>query len=143
MGAREHRCFWRQQRLRNNLGKIVIRAGQRCLIAYDTQGESSGSFAVGQLVLTYGGRTDGLFHRSIQESGSASTAWCNSSAWYEPIYNKIVEQTKCTNAINTLECLRTRSYKTIYPFLNPNKIAGPGWYPVRKRITRQPCGVSL
>ena len=40
-------------------------------------GESAGSFAVGQLLMSYGGRTDGLFHRSIQESGSAATAWYN------------------------------------------------------------------
>ena len=92
-------------------------------------GESAGSFAVGQLVMSYGGRTDGLFHRSIQESGSASTAWCNSSAWYQPIYDRIVDQTKCTEAIDTLECLRTIPYKTIYPFLNSSAITGPGWYP--------------
>ncbi|KAK7924191.1 Alpha/Beta hydrolase protein [Apiospora marii] len=54
-------------------------------------GESSGSFA-GQLLMTYGGRTDGLFHRSIQESGSAATAWYNGSDWYQPIYDKIVSQ---------------------------------------------------
>ena len=37
-------------------------------------GESAGSFAVGQLLLSYGGRTENLFHRTIQESGSATTA---------------------------------------------------------------------
>ena len=79
--------------------------------------------------MTYGGRTDGLFHRSIQESGSASTAWCNSSSWYQPIYDKIVDQVNCTDAINTLECLRNVPYKTLYPFLNSSAIDGPGWYP--------------
>ena len=79
--------------------------------------------------MTYGGRTDGLFHRSIQESGSAATAWCNSSSWYQPIYDKIVDQCNCTNAIDTLECLRTIPYKAIYPFLNSSAINGPGWYP--------------
>lgn len=54
------------------------------------QGESSGSFAVGQLLLSYGGRSDGLFHRSIQESGSAATAWYNGTQWYQPIYDNIV-----------------------------------------------------
>ncbi|KAF2738424.1 alpha/beta-hydrolase [Polyplosphaeria fusca] len=92
-------------------------------------GESAGSFAVGQLLLSYGGRTDGLFHRSIQESGSAATAWYNGSDWYQPIYNKIVEQTNCTNWPDTLECLRTIPYEVIYPFLDSSKVDGPGFYP--------------
>ncbi|KAI0541187.1 Alpha/Beta hydrolase protein [Xylaria digitata] len=92
-------------------------------------GESAGSFAVGQLLMTYGGRTDGLFHRSIQESGSAATAWYNGSDWYQPIYDKIVEQANCTQAIDTLKCLRTVDYETIFPFLNSSTVTGPGWYP--------------
>ncbi|KAH7018608.1 Alpha/Beta hydrolase protein [Microdochium trichocladiopsis] len=66
-------------------------------------GESSGSFAVGQLLLSYGGRTDGLFHGSIQESGGASTAY--------------------------LACLRTVPYDELYPLINPELYLGPGWYP--------------
>jgi len=92
-------------------------------------GESAGSFAVGQLLMTYGGRTDGLFHRSIQESGSAATAWYNGTDWYQPIYNKIVDQSNCTEAIDTLECLRAVPYETIYPFLNSSAVTPPGWYP--------------
>lgn len=79
--------------------------------------------------MSYGGRTDGLFHHSIQESGSAATAWYNGSDWYQPIYQKIVDQVNCTDAIDTLECLRTVPYKTIYPFLISSNIEGPGWYP--------------
>ncbi|GME48397.1 extracellular lipase [Neofusicoccum parvum] len=92
-------------------------------------GESSGSFAVGQLLMTYGGRTDGLFHRSIQESGSAATAWYNGSSWYQPIYDKIVDQVNCSAAIDTLACLRTVPYNTLYPFLNSSIVGGPGFYP--------------
>ncbi|PVI00202.1 alpha/beta-hydrolase [Periconia macrospinosa] len=92
-------------------------------------GESAGSFAVGQLVMSYGGRTDNLFHRSIQESGSAATAWYNGSDWYQPIYNKIVQQTNCTDAVDTLECLRTIPYETIFPFMDSSKVDGPGFYP--------------
>ncbi|KAI0419171.1 alpha/beta-hydrolase [Xylaria grammica] len=92
-------------------------------------GESAGSFAVGQLLMSYGGRTDGLFHRSIQESGSAATAWYNGSDWYQPIYDKIVEQVNCTQAIDTLKCLRSVDYEVIFPFLNSSTVAGPGWYP--------------
>ncbi|KAI1170255.1 alpha/beta-hydrolase [Nemania sp. FL0916] len=92
-------------------------------------GESAGSFAVAQLLMSYGGRTDGLFHRSIQESGSAATAWYNGSDWYQPIYDKLVGQVKCTEAPDTLECLRTVPYNVIYPFLNSSVITKPGFYP--------------
>ncbi|ORY66514.1 Alpha/Beta hydrolase protein [Pseudomassariella vexata] len=92
-------------------------------------GESAGSFAVGQLLLTYGGRTDGLFHRSIQESGSATTAWYNGSDWYQPIYDKIVDQVNCTDVPDTLACLRTVDYEVLYPFMASSKVKGPGFYP--------------
>lgn len=92
-------------------------------------GESAGSFAIGQLLMTYGGQTSNLFHRSIQESGSASTAWYNGSSWYQPIYDKIVAQTNCSSAIDTLACLRTIPYQTIYPFMDSSKVDGPGFYP--------------
>ncbi|EME41603.1 hypothetical protein DOTSEDRAFT_73876 [Dothistroma septosporum NZE10] len=92
-------------------------------------GESAGSFAVGQLLLMYGGRADGLFHGSIQQSGSAATAWYNGSDWYQPIYDKIVSQVNCTEAIDTLACLRTVSYEQLYPYLNSSIVGGPGWYP--------------
>lgn len=91
-------------------------------------GESAGSFAVGQLTMSYGGQTDNLFHRTIQESGSAATAWYNGSDWYQPIYNNIVNQANCSNAIDTLACLRTVPYEAMRPLLAaPSQ--GPGWYP--------------
>lgn len=90
-------------------------------------GESSGSFAVGQLLMTYGGRTDGLFHASIQESGSASTAWYNGTDWYQPIFDSIVDSVNCTDAIDTLECLRNVPYETLYPYMQTD--IGPGFYP--------------
>ncbi|CAK4030985.1 Hypothetical predicted protein [Lecanosticta acicola] len=92
-------------------------------------GESAGSFAIGQLLMTYGGRSDNLFHGFIQESGSAATAWYNGSDWYQPIYDKIVNQVDCTDAIDTLECLRTVPYEDLYPFMNSSTVAGPGFYP--------------
>lgn len=79
--------------------------------------------------MSYGGRTDNLFHRSIQESGSAATAWYNGSDWYQPIYDKIVSQTNCTDYPDTLECLRTVPYSAIYPFMDSSKVGGPGFYP--------------
>ncbi|KAJ1337383.1 acetylcholinesterase [Microdochium nivale] len=92
-------------------------------------GESSGSFAVGQLLLSYGGRSDGLFHGSIQESGGATTAWYNGTDWYQPTYNKIVAGVNCTDAADTLACLRTVPYDKLYPLIDPALYPGPGWYP--------------
>lgn len=90
-------------------------------------GESAGSFAVGQLLLSYNGRTDGLFHQSIQESGSASTAWYNGSDWYQPLYDRIVRNANCSAAVDTLACLRTVPYTILYPLMNTS-IAGD-FYP--------------
>lgn len=92
-------------------------------------GESAGSFAVGQLLMSYGGRTDNLFHRSIQESGSAATAWYNGSDWYQPVYDNIVNKANCSDEVDTLNCLRTVPYDDLRPLLAaPSQ--GPGWYPV-------------
>ena len=79
--------------------------------------------------MSYGGVTDGLFHRTIQESGSATTAWKNGSEWYQPIYDKIVSQVSCDAAIDTLECLRKVPYPELYPFMNSSIVGGPGFYP--------------
>lgn len=92
-------------------------------------GESAGSFAVGQLLLSYGGRSDGLFHRSIQESGSATTAWYNGSDWYQPLYNQIVNQVNCSDTPDTLSCLRGIDYDVLYPIMGSSQFAGPGFYP--------------
>ncbi|KAI5361635.1 Putative carboxylesterase, type B, carboxylesterase type B, active, alpha/Beta hydrolase [Septoria linicola] len=73
-------------------------------------GESSGSFAVGQLLLSYGGRTDGL-----------STAQSRSQAQQLRLGTMA--------ATDTLACLRTLEYDEICPLLNYSNIAGPGWYP--------------
>lgn len=92
-------------------------------------GESAGSFAVGQLLISYGGERDNLFHHTIQESGSAATAWYNGSDWYQPIYDNIVNKANCTDEVDTLACLRTVPYKLMLPLLAaPSQ--GPGWYPV-------------
>jgi carboxylesterase type B len=93
-------------------------------------GESAGSFAVGQLLMSYGGRTDGLFHRSIQQSGSASTAWYNGTQWYQPLYDRLVAETGCAGSVDTLDCLRTVPYSTLYPLLSTSHVVGPGFYPV-------------
>ncbi|EOD43180.1 putative lipase 3 precursor protein [Neofusicoccum parvum UCRNP2] len=60
---------------------------------------------------------------------SVEIAWYNGSSWYQPIYDKIVDQVNCSAAIDTLACLRTVPYDTLYPFLNSSIVGGPGFYP--------------
>ncbi|KAK3375698.1 Alpha/Beta hydrolase protein [Lasiosphaeria ovina] len=90
-------------------------------------GESAGSFAVGQMLMSYGGRADGLFHRSIQQSGSAATAWYNGTEWYQPIYDNLVRRAGCADAPDTLACLRSVPYATLYPLLSSS--SKPSFYP--------------
>ncbi|RDW75951.1 hypothetical protein BP5796_06772 [Coleophoma crateriformis] len=88
------------------------------------QGESSGSFMVGQLIVAGAGKTEQLFHQSIQESGSASTGTYNTTEWYEPKFQFILNYTNC----DSLACLRHLPYETLYPALN-GSVSG-SWYPV-------------
>jgi carboxylesterase type B len=93
-------------------------------------GESSGAFAVGQLLMAYGGKKlDGLFHQTIAESGSASSTSYNGTDWHQPIYNRIVDAVGCGRSDDTLDCLRSVPYDTLYPHLDFSTLPGPGWYP--------------
>lgn len=56
-------------------------------------------------------------------------AWYNGSDWYQPIYDKIVDQVNCSDVSDTLACLRTVDYDTLYPFMASSKVSGPGFYP--------------
>ncbi|OKL59938.1 hypothetical protein UA08_04862 [Talaromyces atroroseus] len=71
-------------------------------------GESAGANSVGTHLVAYGGRDDGLFRAAIAESGGPTplSYYVNASAW-EPNYQKIVQLANCSNAADTLACLRT------------------------------------
>ncbi|KAI9737703.1 MAG: hypothetical protein M1818_005707 [Claussenomyces sp. TS43310] len=88
------------------------------------QGESSGSFMVGQLIVAGAGKWEPLFHQSIQESGSATTGTYNGTDWYEPKFQQLLNNTGC----DSLACLRDLPYEKIYPAMN-GSVSG-SWYPV-------------
>ncbi|TAQ88359.1 hypothetical protein B7494_g3302 [Chlorociboria aeruginascens] len=88
------------------------------------QGESSGSFMVGQLIVAGAGKDEQLFHQAIQESGSATTGTYNGTDWYEPQFRGILNLTNC----NSLKCLREIPYEQLYPAMNYS-LSG-AWYPV-------------
>lgn len=35
----------------------------------------------------------------------------------------------CSEAIDTLECLRTVAFEDLLPYVNSSAVLGPGWYP--------------
>lgn len=71
-------------------------------------GESAGANSVGTHLIAYGGRDDGLFRAAIAESGAPTplSYYINASAW-EPNYQQIIQLAGCSNASDSLACLRT------------------------------------
>ncbi|KAH8152546.1 uncharacterized protein LAJ45_03386 [Morchella importuna] len=89
-------------------------------------GESAGAFSVGNHLLAYGGRDDGLFRAAILQSGNAIGPPHNDTRWYQPLYDRITTTTGCYNATDTLQCLREVPYDSIYPAMN----VGYEWFAV-------------
>ena len=121
------------------------------------QGESSGSFMVGQLIVAGAGKWEPLFHQSIQESGSASTGTCEFPkimlkdvvVLFFQLLKDIVHMGALTRAsldngtdwyepkfqtllndtgCDSLACLRKLPYEALYPAMN-GSVSG-SWYPV-------------
>ncbi|KAJ5622170.1 Triacylglycerol lipase (LipA) [Penicillium herquei] len=74
-------------------------------------GESAGAYSVGDQLVTNGGDNEGLFRAAIMDSGNAVGPPYNGTEWHQPMYDGIVERAGCSNATNTLECLRNLSYE--------------------------------
>ncbi|KAJ5659236.1 hypothetical protein N7507_005687 [Penicillium longicatenatum] len=77
-------------------------------------GESAGAYSVGDHLVTNGGDNEGLFRAAIMDSGNAVGPPYNGTEWHQPMYDGIVERAGCSNATNTLECLRDLPYETFY-----------------------------
>ncbi|RAK72680.1 carotenoid ester lipase-like protein precursor [Aspergillus fijiensis CBS 313.89] len=70
-------------------------------------GESSGGISVGHHFLAFGGRDDGLFSGGIAESGGPLTPSALISLDQQDVfYEKVLNQTNCTGASDTIDCLR-------------------------------------
>ncbi|KAJ6180361.1 hypothetical protein N7519_010822 [Penicillium mononematosum] len=81
-------------------------------------GESAGAYSVGAHLVTNNGDNEGLFRAAILDSGSAVGPPYNGTEWHQPMYNRIVERTGCTNSTNTLQCLRELPYAALYSNAN-------------------------
>ncbi|KAH6976885.1 Alpha/Beta hydrolase protein [Ilyonectria destructans] len=70
-------------------------------------GESAGASSVGQHLIAYGGRDEGLFSGAIAQSGCplSSSSYRNATET-EAYSNKVLEETGCTEAKDQLSCLR-------------------------------------
>ncbi|KAJ5734318.1 Triacylglycerol lipase (LipA) [Penicillium malachiteum] len=77
-------------------------------------GESAGAYSVGDQLVTNGGDNEGLFRAAIMDSGNAVGPPYNGTEWHQPMYDGIVERAGCSNATNTLECLRNLPYEEFY-----------------------------
>jgi carboxylesterase type B len=70
-------------------------------------GESAGASSVGQHLIAYGGRDEGLFSAAIAQSGGPLLPSSYRNATETEVYsNKILKETGCTEAKDQLSCLR-------------------------------------
>ena len=71
-------------------------------------GQSAGSMSIAHQMLAYGGRDDHLFHGALMDSGFSTSQfyWAASGPQYQSAYDAVVNYTNCSNAADTLQCLR-------------------------------------
>ncbi|KAH6882862.1 Alpha/Beta hydrolase protein [Alternaria rosae] len=79
-------------------------------------GESAGAYSVGDHIAAYNGDNEGLFRAAILESGNAVGAPLNGTDWYQHMYDNLTESVGCSDAKDTLQCLRDVPYETIAPY---------------------------
>lgn len=78
------------------------------------QGESAGAASVGFHLLANGGRDDGLFSAAICQSGGPYYFGSfTPAAQSEKTYESVLKSTNCTNAYDTLQCLRAAPFETL------------------------------
>lgn len=82
-------------------------------------GESAGGSSVGFQLTAYNGRDDHLFRGAIMESGNpVYYHGFNGSIYYEPLYQSLLANVSCTQAPDTLECLRQVPYALLNAAFN-------------------------
>lgn len=79
-------------------------------------GESAGAYSVGDHLNVDKGDNQGLFRAAILESGNSVGAPLNSTHWYQPMYDNLTASVGCSDAEDTLQCLRDVPYEKIAPY---------------------------
>ncbi|KAJ6099697.1 extracellular lipase [Penicillium canescens] len=78
------------------------------------QGESAGAASVGFHLLANGGRNDGLFNAAICQSGGPYYFGSfTSDAQSDKTYRSVLKASNCTDAHDTLQCLRAAPFDTL------------------------------
>ncbi|KAF2726003.1 carboxylesterase family protein-like protein [Polychaeton citri CBS 116435] len=90
-------------------------------------GESAGASSIGRHLTAYNGRDDHLFRAAIMESGNPIhyTAM-NTSSFYQPRYEALIEATNCSTTTDTLDCLRRVPFEELNSVLNTTQF-NTGW----------------
>ena len=82
-------------------------------------GESAGALSVGFHLVAYNGRDDHLFRGAIMESGNSLQANAMFTAdYYTPMYQAMVDNVGCTEALDVLACLRATPFDTMNAAIN-------------------------
>ncbi|KAJ5886953.1 uncharacterized protein N7473_009627 [Penicillium subrubescens] len=81
-------------------------------------GESAGGMSVGYQLTAYGGRDDKLFRAGIMESGGSISASTGNFTTYQSSYDTLAASVNCSNAVDSLQCLREVPFETLNSVLN-------------------------
>lgn len=88
-------------------------------------GESAGAFSVGYHLIGFDGQHDNLFRAAIMESGTMLGPAIQDSktmaldGGYQAMYDNVTKVVGCDTAKDTLECLRTVPYASLFAAFEP------------------------
>jgi acetylcholinesterase len=74
--------------------------------------------SVGSHLISNGGDNEGLYRAAILESGGATVDAYNGTDYYQPLYDSVVSTLNCSEAYDTVDCLRHIPYTDLYNTLS-------------------------
>ncbi|KAJ4295578.1 hypothetical protein N0V90_007591 [Kalmusia sp. IMI 367209] len=92
-------------------------------------GQSAGAASVGMHLIAYNGRDDKLFRSAIMESGAPiAVSDPDRKSFFQGAYQNLTKNTGCSDATDTLECLRALPYETLNAAINTTALNSI-WFP--------------
>ncbi|KAF2442862.1 alpha/beta-hydrolase [Karstenula rhodostoma CBS 690.94] len=92
-------------------------------------GQSAGAGSVGIRVMAYNGRDDKLLRSAIMESGSpVAISDPDRKGYYQAAYHHLTQLAGCSNAPDSLECLRSLSFEKLNAAVNTTALNSI-WFP--------------